>query len=63
MKSSNIFRKSMDVLSKSHEDELQTFNRRRAARGLLPVTQEEYNELSLKMVSFGNWGNQIATVH
>lgn len=53
----------MDVLSKSHEDELQTFNRRRAARGLLPVTQEEYNELSLKMVSFGNWGNQIATVH
>lgn len=43
--------------------ELDQFNRRRAARGLLPVTVEEFAELSLKIMGFGAWNNLPSTVH
>ncbi|MCF8194433.1 MAG: hypothetical protein K9J38_00380 [Polynucleobacter sp.] len=43
--------------------ELDLFNRRRTARGQQPVTQEEYNELSFKVMGFGNAAHGEMTVH
>jgi hypothetical protein len=43
--------------------ELDLFNRRRTARGQQPVTQEEYNELSYKVMGFGNIAHGEMTVH
>ncbi|SMC30676.1 hypothetical protein [Polynucleobacter kasalickyi] len=43
--------------------ELEQFNRKRTARGLIPVSLEEFAELSLKVMGFGNWTSSSAMVH
>ena len=50
MKTNNVTTQASQVsVNNSERQELETFNRRRAARGLLPVTQEEFNELLMKI--------------
>jgi hypothetical protein len=43
--------------------ELEQFNRKRTARGLMPVSLEEFAELSLKVMGFGSWTANSALVH
>ena len=43
--------------------ELEQFNRKRTARGLIPVSLEEFAELSLKVMGFGTWTGPSALVH
>ncbi|WP_108645342.1 hypothetical protein [Polynucleobacter rarus] len=43
--------------------ELEQFNRKRTSRGLMPVSVEEFAELSLKVMGFGNWNSSAAMVH
>jgi hypothetical protein len=50
-------------VNNSDRQELETFNRRRAARGLLPVTQEEFNELLMKIAGMSLFSLSTPTVH
>jgi hypothetical protein len=43
--------------------ELEQFNRKRTSRGLMPVSVEEFAELSLKVMGFGHWNSSAAMVH
>ena len=43
--------------------ELAQFNNRRAVRGLMPITLEEFTEVSLKLMGFGSWNHQASMVH
>jgi hypothetical protein len=64
MKSSDLPRNSVNMLNATNSvQELDLFNRRRTARGQQPVTQEEYNELSYKVMGFGNVAHGEMTVH
>jgi hypothetical protein len=64
MKTNDVTRYSSNAtLSGSDVKELDTFNRRRAARGLLPVTQEEFNELLVKITGFVSFAMPTPTFH
>jgi hypothetical protein len=64
MKSNNVSRQATNsVSSGSDMQELVVFNRRRTARGLLPVTQEEFNELLMKMAGFASFQFKAPTFH
>jgi hypothetical protein len=64
MKTNNAFRQAADSLSSNiNVQELDVFNRKRAARGLLPVTQEEFNELLMKIAGFVTFSWNTPTVH
>jgi hypothetical protein len=64
MKTNDLSRQAMNsVSSSSDKQELDVFNRRRAARGLLPVTQEEFNELLTKVASFASFQWKSPTFH
>jgi hypothetical protein len=64
MKTNDVTRYSSNAtLSGSDIQELDTFNRRRAARGLLPVTQEEFNELLVKITGFVSFAMPTPTFH
>jgi hypothetical protein len=64
MKTNDVTRQSANItLGGSDIQELDTFNRRRAARGLLPVTQEEFNELLMKITGFASFAFSTPTVH
>lgn len=61
MKSSDLTKDTVIALKSINDaQELKAFNNKRAARGLQPVTQEEFDELSLKITQV--WANQTATV-
>ncbi len=61
MKSSDLTKDAVLALNSLNDaEELKAFNSKRAARGLKPVTQEEFDELSLKITQV--WANQTATV-
>lgn len=61
MKSSDLTTDAVLALrSLNDAEELKAFNSKRAARGLKPVTQEEFDELSLKITQM--WANQPATI-
>jgi hypothetical protein len=64
MKTNDVTRQSANpTLNSLDVQELDTFNRRRAARGLLPVTQDEFNELLMKITGFVSFGIPSPTVH
>jgi hypothetical protein len=64
MKTNDVTRQSINhVSSGSDKQELDVFNRRRTARGLMPVTQEEFNELLMKVASFASFQWKTPTVH
>jgi len=63
MKSSDLPKNSMNRLNiGSNAAELKAFNQLRASRGLQPVTQEEYDELTMKVATIWHAG-QERTVH
>lgn len=60
MKSSDLPRVSVALLNKTADaQELKAFNSQRAMRGLQPVTQQEYDELTLKVGTI--WHKALAT--
>lgn len=63
MKTNDMVPTMAAQLHGSDRQELDTFNRRRAARGLLPVTQEEFNELLMKMTGFSTFLFSTPTFH
>jgi hypothetical protein len=64
MKTNDVTRQTVDSLSaNTNVQELDVFNRKRAARGLLPVTQEEFNELLMKITGFVTFSWKTPTVH
>jgi hypothetical protein len=64
MKTNDVTRQTVDSLSANpNVQELDVFNRKRAARGLLPVTQEEFNELLMKIAGFVTFSWKTPTVH
>jgi hypothetical protein len=64
MKTNDVTRQTVDSLSaNTNVQELDVFNRKRAARGLLPVTQEEFNELLMKIAGFVTFSWKTPTVH
>jgi hypothetical protein len=64
MKTNNVATQASQVsINNSERQELETFNRRRAARGLLPVTQEEFNELLMKIAGLTTFSLSTPTFH
>ena len=64
MKTNNVTTQASQVsVNNSERQELETFNRRRAARGLLPVTQEEFNELLMKIAGLTAFTLSSPTFH
>jgi hypothetical protein len=64
MKTNDVTRQALDSFSSNTSvQELDVFNRKRAARGLLPVTQEEFNELMMKIAGFVTFSWNTPTVH
>jgi hypothetical protein len=64
MKTNNVTTQASQVsVNNSERQELETFNRRRAARGLLPVTQEEFNELLMKIAGLTTFSLSTLTFH
>ena len=64
MKTNDVTRQTVDSLSaNTNVQELDVFNRKRAARGLLPVTQEEFNELLVKITGFVSFAMPTPTFH
>ena len=64
MKTNNLTTQASQVsVNNSERQELETFNRRRAARGLLPVTQEEFNELLMKIAGLTTFSLSTPTFH
>ena len=64
MKTNNLTTQASQVsVNNSERQELETFNRRRAARGLLPVTQEEFNELLMKIAGLTAFTLSTPTFH
>jgi len=64
MKTNDVTTQSANpTLNSLDIQELDMFNRRRAARGLLPVTQDEFNELLMKITGFMSFGIPSPTVH
>ncbi len=64
MKTNNVTTQASQVsVNNSERQELETFNRRRAARGLLPVTQEEFNELLMKIAGLTTFSLSTPTFH
>jgi hypothetical protein len=64
MKTNNVATQASQVsINNSERQELETFNRRRAARGLLPVTQEEFNELLMKIAGLTTFALSTPTFH
>ena len=64
MKTNNVTTQASQVsVNNSERQELETFNRRRAARGLLPVTQEEFNELLMKIACLTTFSLSTPTFH
>ena len=64
MKTNNVTTQASQVsVNNSERQELETFNRRRAARGLLPVTQEEFNELLMKIAGLTAFTLSTPTFH
>lgn len=64
MKSSDLPRDTVAMLNSSNDaQELQKFNSHRACRGLLPVTQQEYDELTFKVGTIWSKALSATTVH
>ena len=64
MKSSDLPRDTVSVLNFSNDaQELQRFNSHRASRGLQPVTQAEYNELTYKVGTIWSKALSATTIH
>ncbi len=64
MKTNDLSRQAVELLSSNTPvQELDVFNRKRASRGLLPVTQEEFNELMMKIAGFVTFSWKTPTVH
>ena len=64
MKTNNVTTQASQVsVNNSERQELETFNRRRAAGGLLPVTQEEFNELLMKIAGLTAFTLSTPTFH
>ena len=64
MKSSDLPRESFALLSTTSDvQELKAFNSQRAMRGLQPVTQQEYDELTLKVGSIWHNAFTATTIH
>jgi len=64
MKSNDLSKRVIQTVhSVSDKQELEVFNRRRTIRGLLPVTQEEFNELLMKVTGFVSLPWNTATFH
>jgi hypothetical protein len=64
MKSNDLSKQVIQtVYPGSNKQELEVFNRRRTIRGLLPVTQEEFNELLMKVTGFTSLPWNTATFH
>lgn len=64
MKSSDLPKKSVSLLQSSNDaQELKAFNQLRACRGLQPVTQEEYDELTMKIATIWHANAGEPTLH
>ena len=64
MKSSDLPIESVALLNKTtNAQELKAFNRQRAMRGLQPVSQQEYDELTLKVGAIWHKAFTENTIH
>jgi hypothetical protein len=64
MKSSDLPKKSVSLLKSNNDaQELKAFNQLRACRGLQPVTQSEYDELTMKIATIWHANANEPTLH